>query len=456
VVGHVGDTRLYKLRAGRIEKLTRDHSPIGEREDAGELSEREAMQHPRRNEVYRDVGSEAHEPDDPHFIDVFRQRLEPDAALLLCSDGLTDAVPAATIAEVVSDYGGHPLEIVRSLIDAANAAGGKDNVTVIFAEGVRFAEGEDTRDLRTPKKRSVTPAGPHALETAALRVEREPVVEKKPKGRWRVAALVILLSGVTAIAAYMQRDRLPLGDFARLLPVSNDQTGGAAASAVVRVNPPQSIGEAIAAAPAGAEILVEPGEYREQLPLKTGVRVTSRVPRGATLRLPGGASETDAAVVAFEVSNAGFSGFRIQGDAATPLGTGIVIRNSTVSLTDLDISGANTAGIEYVGSEGGSVVGVDLHDNPGAAIIVRAGTSPRVAHNAFARNATSERAPGTLVVEAAARPSITSNTFHGLSPESIIVPPGMTRATLLRDNWFVNAPPERPATPPSRPSRGRR
>src|SRR6476660_653561 len=96
VVGHVGDTRLYKLRAGRIGKLTRDHSPVGEREDAGELSEREAMQHPRRNEVYRDVGSEEHEPDDPQFIDLFREPLEQDAALLLCSDGLTDQVKSAT------------------------------------------------------------------------------------------------------------------------------------------------------------------------------------------------------------------------------------------------------------------------------------------------------------------------------------------------------------------------
>src|SRR6185436_15996222 len=61
VVGHVGDTRLYKLRGGRIDKVTRDHSPVGEREDAGELSEADAMQHPRRNEVYRDVGSERHE-----------------------------------------------------------------------------------------------------------------------------------------------------------------------------------------------------------------------------------------------------------------------------------------------------------------------------------------------------------------------------------------------------------
>jgi serine/threonine protein phosphatase PrpC len=50
-IGHVGDTRIYKLRHGRIEKITRDHSPIGEREDAKELSEFEAMRHPRRNEV---------------------------------------------------------------------------------------------------------------------------------------------------------------------------------------------------------------------------------------------------------------------------------------------------------------------------------------------------------------------------------------------------------------------
>ncbi len=162
IVGHVGDTRLYKLRAGRIEKLTRDHSPVGEREDAGELSERDAMQHPRRNEVYRDVGSEPHDPDDPHFIEVFCRPFEQDAALLLCSDGLTDAVPAAVLVEVVNDFAGHPLEIVRELIGAANAAGGKDNVTVVYAERARFADGEDTRDLRARTIRTGTVIDPVA------------------------------------------------------------------------------------------------------------------------------------------------------------------------------------------------------------------------------------------------------------------------------------------------------
>ena len=56
-VGHVGDSRLYLLRSGEIQKITRDHSPVGEREDRGELSEDEAMRHARRNEIYRDVGS---------------------------------------------------------------------------------------------------------------------------------------------------------------------------------------------------------------------------------------------------------------------------------------------------------------------------------------------------------------------------------------------------------------
>ncbi len=63
-IGHVGDTRLYKSRHDRLEKVTRDHSPVGEREDANEITEDDAMRHPRRNEVYRDVGSEPHEPDD--------------------------------------------------------------------------------------------------------------------------------------------------------------------------------------------------------------------------------------------------------------------------------------------------------------------------------------------------------------------------------------------------------
>ena len=452
VIGHVGDTRLYKLRAGQIEKLTRDHSPVGEREDAGELNELDAMQHPRRNEVYRDVGSDEHDSDDPEFIDVFRRPFETDAALLLCSDGLTDQVSSATIAETVADFAGHPFEIVRALIDAANSAGGKDNVTVVYAEGPRFAEGEDTRDLR---RRLSNADGSDVLAAVSTQADDTRAGRERKSGRWRVATLVVLLFVVAGIAAYVQRDRLPVDKLRRWWSLAGATSGAPTGASPIHVTPDRSIAAAILDAAPGTEILVEPGEYREQIRLKTGVRITSRVPRGATLRLPSGASETDAAVVAFEVSDIYFSGFRIEGDAATPLGAGILIRNSTVTLSDVDISGARNTAVEYVGSGGGSLVGGDLHDNPGAAIVVRAGSSPRIAHNTFARNAGSERAPGTLLVEAAARPVITGNTFHGVSPDSIIVP-GAGRAAILRDNWFVSPPVERPTVPPARPARGRR
>ena len=68
-VGHVGDSRLYEIHGKTIRKITSDHSPVGQKEDSGELSELEAMRHPRRNEVFRDVGSQLHKPDDPDFIE---------------------------------------------------------------------------------------------------------------------------------------------------------------------------------------------------------------------------------------------------------------------------------------------------------------------------------------------------------------------------------------------------
>ena len=86
-IGHVGDTRLYKLRDDRIEKITRDHSPVGEREDSKELSEQQAMRHPRRNEVYRDVGSEPHEPSDAEFVDIEEIPFEPDSAFCCAVTG---------------------------------------------------------------------------------------------------------------------------------------------------------------------------------------------------------------------------------------------------------------------------------------------------------------------------------------------------------------------------------
>ncbi|HEY4574603.1 MAG TPA: protein phosphatase 2C domain-containing protein, partial [Thermoanaerobaculia bacterium] len=138
-VGHVGDSRLYLLKPGQIKKVTRDHSPVGAREDTGEISEAEAMAHPRRNEIFRDVGSAPHEPDEEGFIDVTTMAFEPDAALLICSDGLSDLVTSQAILGTVEAGAGNPKRAAQALIDAANQAGGKDNVSVVLVEGERYA-----------------------------------------------------------------------------------------------------------------------------------------------------------------------------------------------------------------------------------------------------------------------------------------------------------------------------
>jgi hypothetical protein len=195
--------------------------------------------------------------------------------------------------------------------------------------------------------------------------------------------------------------------------------------------------------------VVEPGEYRERLVLKDGVRVISRVPRGATIRLPGGASEADPAVVATDVSNAEFVGFRIVGDAATPLGTGVFVKGSHVSIADVEISGALTVAIDLNQMSGGGVTGSDIHDNAGPALAIRSGASPRIAHNIFARNGLSERARASLVIEDQTEPSIVGNVFQGVSPKLFQPLGDAVRLRVMRENWFPDGPVARIATPAS-------
>jgi len=137
-VGHVGDSRLYLTWNGAIRKLTSDHSPVGEREDAGELNEAEAMAHPRRHEVFRDVGSRPRLPDEDDFIEMKEFLFKPDAAILLCSDGLSDLLTSAEILQVMERYDGDPARVVGELVEAANLEGGTDNITAIFVAGSEF------------------------------------------------------------------------------------------------------------------------------------------------------------------------------------------------------------------------------------------------------------------------------------------------------------------------------
>ena len=137
-VGHVGDSRLYLSWNGALKKLTSDHSPVGEREDRGELTEEEAMLHPRRHEVFRDVGSRVRAPGEGDFIEIREFLFKPDAAMLLCSDGLSDLLTSAEMREIIERYEGDPERTAGELVEAANAAGGRDNITVIFVAGSEF------------------------------------------------------------------------------------------------------------------------------------------------------------------------------------------------------------------------------------------------------------------------------------------------------------------------------
>jgi serine/threonine protein phosphatase PrpC len=434
--GHVGDTRLYRIQGNRIEKITRDHSPVGEREDAGELSELQAMRHPRRNEVYRDVGSDIHDPADAGFVDSDEIAFEPDTALLLCTDGLTDLVDSSSIVRLVHQLAGNPEAVVRALVDAANAAGGKDNVTVVYVEGEQFAASQW----------SLPPVGGRERDgrQQATRI-------RHPGVRLALVALLVALIGVALV-----RTRIPWPSFLSRPPAV---APALAAEDVLVVQPDGSIAAALRDAAADSEIIVEPGEYREQLALKDRVRLISRVPRGATIRLPAAAPDAGAlpAVVASGLSRAELSGFRIVGDSATPLAVGIHVEDSALSIVDVEITGATSAGIEFSGGGTPTLLGSDIHDNPGPAIVVRAGSTPRIAHNAFARNGISERARGALDVATGARPQFFKNTFLGLSPDSFLALDDAARRALSNENWFVPVSQRRPtrAPVPSRPQRTR-
>jgi protein phosphatase len=122
-VANVGDSRAYRVRRGRIEQLTRDHSVVAELVRQGAISEDEALVHPRRHEVLRSLGFE-----DDLEIDVEPIDVAAGDVLLLCTDGLTGVVDDAEIAALCSRR--PQREAARALVDAANARGGPDNVTV--------------------------------------------------------------------------------------------------------------------------------------------------------------------------------------------------------------------------------------------------------------------------------------------------------------------------------------
>ena len=130
-VAHVGDSRVYLFRGGRLAALTRDHSGQNELVDRGLASQEEAERAADKHVITRAIGSE------PDVEPTGRsERLAPGDVLLLTSDGLTDLVHERDLAAAVLARGGDLPGLCGSLVVAANQAGGRDNITVV---AVRYA-----------------------------------------------------------------------------------------------------------------------------------------------------------------------------------------------------------------------------------------------------------------------------------------------------------------------------
>ena len=124
---HVGDSRIYLMRDGKIRRLTEDHSFVAEKVRSGEITEEQARQSRFRNVITRAIGIEADAQPAVGSVE-----LSEGDVILLCSDGLTGPVPDARIAEILSSLS-NPEETCSRLVNAALRAGGSDNVTVIVA-----------------------------------------------------------------------------------------------------------------------------------------------------------------------------------------------------------------------------------------------------------------------------------------------------------------------------------
>lgn len=126
-IGHVGDSRAYLIRGRKMEQLTDDHTIVAEWVAVGAISAEEAKSHPRRGMLTRSVGVA------PEIkVDEFTLTLEPGDRLVLCSDGLSGMIDDDAIHRIAKD--GMAEEVAWALVEAANLAGGHDNITVVVVD----------------------------------------------------------------------------------------------------------------------------------------------------------------------------------------------------------------------------------------------------------------------------------------------------------------------------------
>src|SRR5262245_9609703 len=138
VLGHVGDSRAFLIRNGSLQQLTNDHSLVAELVRSGKLSAEEAETHPQRSVITRALG-----PDANVDVDTFSVPTEPGDLFLICSDGLSSMIGNRAIETNVREHRDDLEAAARALVQAANEAGGEDNITVVCFEIVAAEDAPD-------------------------------------------------------------------------------------------------------------------------------------------------------------------------------------------------------------------------------------------------------------------------------------------------------------------------
>jgi len=409
-VGHVGDSRLYLLRPGEIVKKTHDHSPVGEREDRGELTEDDAMRHARRNEIYRDVGSAERGPDDQGFIDIISFPMPSDGALLLCSDGLTDQITSAEIRAGVERYAPDFNAAVRSLVEAANAAGGKDNVTVVLVAGPEYASAF-ARPESITSRLAGAPSIPDAAETAPSKSTRLLPIA--------IALVAGLAAGAGATFAWF--------------------TYFSASPRTIVVGLP-GINAALGQSHPGDTVVIPDGKYRENIELREGVTVRAQHPGAVTLSSVDGRP----AILARRIDSGSAEGLWIEGSIEAPLSAGIDIEDASPSILNCKITGANV-GIRIHGISSALISSNQIVNNLGAGIEIAGPATPKVNDNLIAANGAGKPGPAKpgMDVREPARPVLKDNGIIDNAADAIWIQGHGWQPADYEENFFGGIPANR-------------
>ncbi len=190
-IAHVGDSRAYRWRNGRLQQLTEDHSLVGEMLRQGRISEAEAETHPQRSIITRALGIEPGVEVDTASFD-----WQDDDIFLLCSDGLSSMVPDEEIAGILERSAG--LEAAgKALIAAANTHGGRDNITVVLFKPGDVGSGE----AETAAARGAVTAGGGAPTRTATLTARTRASKRSWRASCKKKAALIALAGALLLGA---------------------------------------------------------------------------------------------------------------------------------------------------------------------------------------------------------------------------------------------------------------